>query len=292
MHRWAIVTFLIAVAAAVGTAFMMSIQHQQQLDEAAAKNQQLERELARLSEMNRESAPAIPADQAALAKEKADLLARVAELESMLADTQEQLAQADAALAAQDGEAIGEDSTVFDSLADALADSESTDDAERREDWQARRQEFAQVARERMNEFMAEAIANAKNPAEAERLGAMNTQMNHLTNLFQEMQQLETEEEREAYREAIGQTRDTIRDLAREQRDSKLRDTAASFGVTDPEEQSRLINRLDRIQNDPVMRSAFMFGGDRGGSGRGRGGGGRGGVGGSRGDSEGGRSGQ
>lgn len=281
MYRAIIATLAVAGLIGAFAAVAVSSHYQGLLDEAQAEQRALRSELSSMAA--KAKAPVAPPteDFAALAKENGDLLLRVAELEKSLAMIKGQLAKADEALAAQyNEEHNAEADPVMESLAGAFDDDGPSE--EQRAEWEARRQEFAAIAQQRMADMMAEAIANAKNPREAERLAAMQEHMNHLGTLFGEMRLLETDEEREAYREAIGQTRDTIRNLADQQQRSDLRAVARDFKIPD-DQQEAFFEALEAARENPITRSPFLTGGGRGRGGPPGGGGPRGGGGGGRG---------
>lgn len=155
---------------------------------------------------------------------------------------------------------------------------------EERAEWEARREEMVATARDRQNQFMADAIAKADSPEEAARLALLQDNMNAMANMMEQYRQLETDEEREAYREAMAKNRDNIQSLVREQQDDMMRDVAKGYGITDPAKQDEFVAAMRETQSNPMFRSpAMTMGGGRGGWGGGGGfggGGGRGGGGG------------
>ena len=259
MYRAIIAT--IAVCAIVATAAVIGVatHFQGQIDEAEAEANELRSQLSKTAKGETRSNDS--GALAAIAEENGELILKVKELEEKLASVKSELSKANEALMAQSTpEPELDTGEVLDSLADVF---DETREEAMREDFRERRAEFAAIAQDRMNTMMDEAIANAKSPEEKERFGAMQEHMNHLTTLYGEMRMVETDEEREAYREAIDQTRDTLRDLGREQQESQLRAVAEQFKIPE-EQQTAFFQALDQARENPMFRSPFVSGGGRG----------------------------
>lgn len=150
---------------------------------------------------------------------------------------------------------------------------------EERAEWEARREEMVATARDRQNQFMADSIAKADTPEEAARLALLQDNMNAMANMMEQYRELETDEEREAYREAMAKNRDNIQSLVREQQDDMMRDVAKSYGITDRAKQDEFVSAMRDTQSNPMFRSPAMTMGGGGGRGGGWGGGGFGGGG-------------
>jgi cell division protein FtsB/Fe-S cluster assembly iron-binding protein IscA len=139
-----------------------------------------------------------------------------------------------------------------------------------------RRQEFAAQMRERANEMARNEMAKWNDPVAQQRISTINEQTQYMMDLRMQMREAQTDEEREALRTAMDQTRDTIRALTEEQQDYALRQLASQFGITAPGAQDQFIAGLRETQQSPYFRSWGMMGGPGGFGGFGRpGGGGR-----------------
>lgn len=157
---------------------------------------------------------------------------------------------------------------------------EPTADASmRREEWDARRREFAGRMRETMNQFLEDRIAASQDPAERQRLASIGEYADYMMELRDQMRAAETEEDRERVREAMGQAADTMRTLVQDQQNQVMRQALASQGVTDTQKQDEMLSAMREAQSSPFFRIPFGFGppgsgeggfGD-GGRGRGRG---------------------
>jgi len=130
--------------------------------------------------------------------------------------------------------------------------------------------EFAARARTRASEVLVEQIALTTDPDAQRRLATMAQYVDDMFELGSQMRNSEDEEEREALREAMGQTRDALETLGREQRDYMVRELASQYGITSPEKQAEFINSLSTLRSNPLFRYPYGMGGP-GGPGRGGG---------------------
>lgn len=144
------------------------------------------------------------------------------------------------------------------------------------EEREARRQEFAARARQRIDEMTAAEMAKTSDAAAQQRLAALNEQLNYMMDLTQSMREAQTEEERQVLRDSMAQARDTIRELSEQQQDYMLRQLASQFGITSPAVQDQFIASLRETQDAPFFQGprAFTRGGWGGFPGGGFGGGG------------------
>lgn len=137
---------------------------------------------------------------------------------------------------------------------------------EERQQWvNQRRQAFA-AARERMAAFMDDSISNAKNKSEQERLTSLRDNVNYLAQLSDQLHNAQTDEDKEAYRQAIQATRDNVRNLVRDQQDAMMRDVARQYGIKSPDKQDEFIQSMRHTQTNPLFRAPMlMMGGSWGG---------------------------
>ncbi len=176
-----------------------------------------------------------------------------------------------------------------------------SDDPEESEEEQARREErrqqyrdFRDNAQATAAEYLAEQIAKSTDPAERERLAAISEYTDAMFESFDAMRNAETDEDRDAIRQAMMENGAVYRDLLQEQQVSMTQDLVAKYGVA-AEQQEQFLQELGDLRSNPLFRGPMSFGGrggppggggfrgGRGGGSRGPGGGQRGPGGGQRG---------
>ncbi len=138
---------------------------------------------------------------------------------------------------------------------------------------EARREFMAQI-RERSMGFLQDRIDSTTDPVVQDRLAAIGDYLDYMMDLGAQMREAETEEERDALRESMGQTRDEFQTLVRQQQEFMARELAEEYGITSTGEQDEFIASLNGMRQSPFFSSPMMqggFGGPRGGRG-GRGG--------------------
>ena len=139
---------------------------------------------------------------------------------------------------------------------------------EAQERWRAQRDQF----RDRMDTFMSTEMAKAKDQASRERLAALQEHFDYSAELMQQMRDAETDEERQAIREALGESQEARHSLLREQQDQMLRDLAASNGIKDTQQQQAFADAIRDTMSSPFftmsggmpMRGGGFFGGGGG----------------------------
>jgi len=229
----------------------------------------------------------------AIESQLAEVTAETEHLQEVIENLEEEnqrlrrrLADAETASARRQQDAEGREAlaSVFEGFLSSLADSgahlESINERDgddegsaereaRRQQWEERRSDFMATARENMNAMLDESAANADTLDEQERLVALKENLNHMMNLYSEARQIENEQDREAYRDAIQQTRRNIRDLVNEQQSDMLRDVAEQHGITDPEQQQAFLDAMEEAQRSPYFSSPMLSQGVGGGGRRG-----------------------
>jgi hypothetical protein len=118
-----------------------------------------------------------------------------------------------------------------------------------------------------------EAIAKSSDSAEQQRLAALADTSATMMELFGQMREAQTDEERDALRAAIGETHQSQRALLDEQRDYKTRKILGEYGVSSNQKQNEFMSALEQLRSDPVLSSPMLggWGGGPGRGGRGRG---------------------
>jgi len=166
--------------------------------------------------------------------------------------------------------------TAFQDLLQAVQEQADADrggrgrgstDAERQQWVNQRRQAFA-AARDRMAAFMQDSIDNAKTKAEQDRLTSLRDNVNYLAQLSDQLHNAQTDQDREAYRQAIQATRDNVRNLVRDQQDEMMRNVAKQYGIENRAQQDAFIQSMRQTQTNPLFRAPMLMMGGSWSSGR------------------------
>lgn len=137
-----------------------------------------------------------------------------------------------------------------------------------------RREQFQQF-REQMATTLAEETERQTDPVAKQRVASINEYAQAVGDLWTQMREAETDEEREAIRQTIDQNREVLTGLVRDQQDYMLRQVASQYGITTPDKQDAFVNSLRDTTTNPLFRVPQA--GGRGMGGFGQGGGWRGG---------------
>ena len=135
---------------------------------------------------------------------------------------------------------------------------------EQRAEWQARREQGRAEMRERMTNYFDQAYERAPDAAAQERVAAIEQNITYMMDLFRDMRSVETDEDRQAYREAIGQVRDNLNSVIAEEGAARIRAAAAAQGVSNPEAQNAIIQTVTDMYSDPMFRIPSMLAGGPG----------------------------
>lgn len=144
----------------------------------------------------------------------------------------------------------------------------------RMEQWRQEREQRGAEMRQRMEEFMANEIQNAPDKITQDRLASMNEYSRSMMDMFQQMRDAETDEDRDAIRAQLQETGSAARELVREHQDYLMRQSLVQSGVTDAQAQEAAMQSLRQTMEGPFFRGpmAGMGGwGGRGGDSGGRG---------------------
>jgi hypothetical protein len=136
---------------------------------------------------------------------------------------------------------------------------------ERRERWQQEREERSREFRSRMDGFFDEAMQKTTDPVAQNRIAAINDYTNYTMDLFREMRNAETDEERDQIRQDLSITFEETRSLVRDQQDYLISETLKENGVSDPQKQQALVSAVRETMEDPFFRMGGRGGGPPGG---------------------------
>ena len=138
---------------------------------------------------------------------------------------------------------------------------------EQRAQWEQQRQEARIAMEQRMTEIFNRELVKYDDPAWQARVLEIQTYQTNTRELFQQIQNAQTNEERDAIRQQIEESSAYIRDLQNEQRNYEIRNLATKYGITNPQQQEEFITNIQETLGD----STFGRGGPRGFGGRGPG---------------------
>ena len=124
---------------------------------------------------------------------------------------------------------------------------------EERAEREERIREYVAQARERTNNFFADQLEQAQDPAARERLGAISDYYDYMLDLNRQMREAGTEEDREALAQEMHEARDVYRRMVGEQQEQMVRDIIANSGVTNPQKQDELIKAVKEQNNGALV---------------------------------------
>ena len=124
---------------------------------------------------------------------------------------------------------------------------------------ESKQRALVQLERKRIEDFLAEQMEAANDPAEQARL---NDVLDHLASVHQryrELQAAQTSEERVAILDAIAQSRANLKALVDKQRNEMMRRELANAGVTDSSIQRNVISAMDKLEESPYWTEPMMI---------------------------------
>ena len=173
-------------------------------------------------------------------------------------------------------EDFADDSPVPQSTMDASMRAELEEyrarDREREERSSERRGDMVEWQNEMINRrtnMFTELIERTDDPAEQQRWADIERQMTLTRELFEQMRNAETDEERAALRETLSANGQTMQNLLKEQQNAVLGRALQAEGIDDPEQ----LAQIQKAVHSSLSDTAFQMSG-RGGPGGGRGWGG------------------
>lgn len=122
--------------------------------------------------------------------------------------------------------------------------------AQRRQAWDAVRNQYETQRQEMLDA----AMQNAPDQAARDRIAAIEEYEAYLMELRESMRDAETDEERQALRDAMMENWQTLNDLQNEQQDAMLRDLAAKNGISDPKQQEAFVENYKQLEANPLFR--------------------------------------
>jgi len=126
-----------------------------------------------------------------------------------------------------------------------------------REEWAARR-------RERRDELLNEALARVDDPLMQERILAVGEYMDYFTEMRQEMSNAQTDEERQAVRDAMRASMGDLQQMMRDHQNDLLHSVAGQYGL-DSQQQQAIVRELRETMRDPIYSLQPQRGGRGGG---------------------------
>jgi hypothetical protein len=149
----------------------------------------------------------------------------------------------------------------------------------RRAEWAQRRGEWVDRAQDNVYRLLDEELAKTNDPAAQQRIYAMGEYTDYFFNIGERMRQAESDEERQAIREEMGQSMREMGRLVNDHQQHMLNQVAGQY-VQDPAQQQALVDAFRETMNSPIYQigNPMMGGGGRGGAPGGGPGGGFGGA--------------
>lgn len=135
---------------------------------------------------------------------------------------------------------------------------------EEREAMMERRRAFMTGMRDRVNSYLEDRIVQSTDPVEQERMMAMQEYAVYMADLRQQMQDAETDEERNQIGDLMRQAGGEMEGLFREQQNDMLFQLAEEYGITDAQKQAEFVNRMRDLRRDPLFNPPTMPGMGRG----------------------------
>ncbi|MBM3288849.1 MAG: hypothetical protein FJY92_01735 [Candidatus Hydrogenedentes bacterium] len=130
--------------------------------------------------------------------------------------------------------------------------------------WREEREQRGAEMRDRLRSFIDEQIQNAPDKTTQDRLTSISANGEAMMDLFQQMREAQTDEERDAVRDELRTTGDATRQLVQEQQDYLMRESLRQSGVTDPKAQDAAMQSLRQTMEGPFFRGPLAWGGGGG----------------------------
>ena len=113
--------------------------------------------------------------------------------------------------------------------------------------------------RVRVQDFLQTQIETTSDPAEQARLTRLQEDMQVVRDLFDQLREAQSSEERQNVIRQMARVRGEMRDIILEQRAALVRQTLEQAGVTDTAQQQHLIAALEELQNSPYYTDQMLI---------------------------------
>lgn len=112
--------------------------------------------------------------------------------------------------------------------------------------------------RVRLQDFLDAQIQTSPDPVEQARLIRLQENMVSIRDLYTQLREAATLEERQAILRQVASTRAEMRDIIMDQRASLIRQTLEQGGVSDPTQQEHLIAAIEQLQESPYYTDHML----------------------------------
>ncbi len=113
--------------------------------------------------------------------------------------------------------------------------------------------------RVRVQDFIQTQIETSPDPAEQARLSRLQEDMEQVRDLFTQLRESQSAEERQNIIRQVARIRAEMRDIVLEQRASLVRQTLEQAGISDAAQQQHLISALEELQNSPYYTDQMLI---------------------------------
>ena len=117
------------------------------------------------------------------------------------------------------------------------------------------RRRWADELRQRTREAMQTAIGKDADRTTQDRVAALDEYFDYTMDLAQQMREAQSDEERQALRDELGEAMRTSREIVTEQQDHMLRQIASQNGINSPEAQNRFVESMRETLDTPFFRA-------------------------------------
>lgn len=126
----------------------------------------------------------------------------------------------------------------------------------------ARREEFARrgaAMREGIHAYLEEEAAKSSHPAAQARMAALSEQMDVMHDLREQLRGLDDSPERDALREQLRETQESMRQTVRAQQRHMLEEAAVQGGVENPGQARQVANAVQQALSSPFFQMEPML---------------------------------
>jgi uncharacterized membrane-anchored protein YhcB (DUF1043 family) len=113
--------------------------------------------------------------------------------------------------------------------------------------------------RRRIEDILMEDAQLSNDPQEQERLASIHEHLRYVRDLYKDLHEVETPEEKQEVLDLIVRTRSNLKNLVENQQFSMMAGVLEDSGVDDPGEQRRLIDELHSLQKSPYWTEPSMI---------------------------------
>ena len=122
------------------------------------------------------------------------------------------------------------------------------------EEREARRREFVTQMQNNMTDFFTGELEKSSTPEMQARLVDLETQVNDMMEIRRQMRGVESDEERDALRQAFGETMDSARNIMKDQQQDMINAIAGQFNITSAKERMAFQQAVQAAVESPFFQ--------------------------------------